>query len=661
MTQKTALLPRFLYAVPLRGAEVTHRRDALHFRWEADTACAVRITPNAEGDVALPGPRHRALHLRLDLAGDSAITLRTRLRGDGWLPAHTELWTDHRVAPGSSEIAIDTTEFRLCQKSGNADFLLLEWTAPFAGEITVTELWLVEQSAEEDFQPLVDRFGQRLRGEWPGKIHSDAPLREDAAGAQPEPMPGRDRFGGWQDGPKSDASGFFRTEKRDGTWWLITPKGAPFLSFGPCCVSPGTIRTETRGREHCFAELPPKEGIFLNAWQGAQPGKRLEAEMHTRASYGGDPESTVVNFAIANLIRKWGDDWFAKWSSETLARLRHWGMNTLACWSDLELAGSARMPYCLMADRVCPPPFSKLLAGEDGGIFPLNNIPDVFHPDFQELACGWFKDLEPYASDPFLLGYFVGNEEAWCAWQSPFSLPEHWESRKVFISELEKHYNSIQALNDAWHTAFLDFKQMAAFQQAENPPGLSPQGLADCDGFLRRFADRYFGTVRRELRAADPNHLFLGCRYLALPPRPCLLEGAAAHMDVVSINWYLWHKQEPDDAAAFLGEWHRLCGAKPLIISEYAFTATDERLLACHRPHFNQTERAAITAEFTRNCQKLPFVIGMHWFQYIDQPITGRTLSDGERGNFGLVDVADRPYPKVVAALQKCGSALYAR
>ncbi len=44
----------------------------------------------------------------------------------------------------------------------------------------------------------------------------------------------RDRFGGWT-GRRFEATGFFRTQKSEGKderWWLVTPEGNAFLSFG---------------------------------------------------------------------------------------------------------------------------------------------------------------------------------------------------------------------------------------------------------------------------------------------------------------------------------------------------------------------------------------------------------------------------------------------
>ena len=42
----------------------------------------------------------------------------------------------------------------------------------------------------------------------------------------------------------------------------------------------------------------------------------------------------------------------------------------------------------------------------------------------------------------------------------------------------------------------------------------------------------------------------------------------------------------------------------------------------------------------------------MHWFQYLDQPVTGRLL-DGENGHLGLVAITDRPWDGFVSAVRK--------
>ncbi|RZI71144.1 MAG: hypothetical protein EOP13_18950, partial [Pseudomonas sp.] len=47
-----------------------------------------------------------------------------------------------------------------------------------------------------------------------------------------------------------------------------------------------------------------------------------------------------------------------------------------------------------------------------------------------------------------------------------------------------------------------------------------------------------------------------------------------------------------------------------------------------------------------------PSIVGVHWFQYLDQPVTGRLL-DGENGHLGLVGITDVPYSGFVEAVRK--------
>lgn len=47
-----------------------------------------------------------------------------------------------------------------------------------------------------------------------------------------------------------------------------------------------------------------------------------------------------------------------------------------------------------------------------------------------------------------------------------------------------------------------------------------------------------------------------------------------------------------------------------------------------------------------------PMIVGAHWFQYLDQPASGRLL-DGENGHLGLVAITDMPYPGFVDAVRK--------
>ena len=60
-----------------------------------------------------------------------------------------------------------------------------------------------------------------------------------------------------------------------------------------------------------------------------------------------------------------------------------------------------------------------------------------------------------------------------------------------------------------------------------------------------------------------------------------------------------------------------------------------------------QVERAAAYDEYVQNCFDAPYIVGQHWFEYVDQPVGGR--GDGEDNNFGLVTVDDVPYGDFVS------------
>jgi agarase len=51
--------------------------------------------------------------------------------------------------------------------------------------------------------------------------------------------------------------------------------------------------------------------------------------------------------------------------------------------------------------------------------------------------------------------------------------------------------------------------------------------------------------------------------------------------------------------------------------------------------------------------------VGCHWFQYIDEPTTGR--DDGENINTGFMTITDTPYPEMVEAAQAVNAEVYRR
>ena len=432
----------------------------------------------------------------------------------------------------------------------------------------------------DDFFPFVDRFGQYAHGDWPGKVHDEAELLrvkqdEDAylAAHAESPIPGADRFGGWGQGPQLKATGFFRTEKVDGKWWLVDPDGHLFYSQGIDCVGYWS-ETGTSKREHFFAWLPGADDKrFAFCW-----GKVSWPAPHGFYSAPSNVPYATFDFTRANLARLYDAQWLTASRERAHRRLRAWGFNTIGNWSDEATCRMGRTPYVA---TVHASGFAKKLPRSQGWWGPL---PDVFDPGFEphvrdvlRRAAKWMKD------DPWCVGVFVDNELSW----------------------------------------------------NEQPDTL-------------KAAERYFTVIERAFREELPNHLYLGCRFMA-DAGAGMMRLAAAHCDVVSLNIYRHVPTVPYPADA---------RDRPVIIGEFHFGALDRGMFHTGLvPTANQAERADAYRKYVRACLADKRIVGAHWFQYRDQAFTGRF--DAECYQIGFLNAADAPYPEMVEACRELARELY--
>jgi hypothetical protein len=158
------------------------------------------------------------------------------------------------------------------------------------------------------------------------------------------------------------------------------------------------------------------------------------------------------------------------------------------------------------------------------------------------------------------------------------------------------------------------------------------------------YADRYAGTIRRILKSHDPNHLYLGCRFVNYRPHEHIVRGVGRHVDVLSVNCYSLHP--PRDRYQ---QWHELSGGRPLLIGEFHFALQSDRQLPPLYRSYTPAERREFYADYVRQFASMPFSLGCHWFQHADQPITGRA-SNGENQPIGFVDITDQPHEDLVQA-----------
>ena len=507
-----------------------------------------------------------------------------------------------------------------------------------------------EAALHAAYAGIVDAYGQSTRGDWPEKIADDATLRaaharEDAALAQAARPSGLDRYGGRPDVRGLDATGWFRAQKAQGRWWLVTPEGHAFFSLGVNAVNDDGGRSHVEGREFMFRSLPAAAG----AWR-AFHGRDAEGAGGLGARAGlGYGRGAWFDFYAANLYRADGADWLAAWRRRALDRLAAWGFNTLGDWSDPALGWAHRLPYTRAVE--IEGTFGNVSTGYDW----WGRMPDPFDPSFAQAAdAAAAKAAEGVRDDPWLLGYFADNELAWAApgpqgrWalaQGTLRGEPRSHAKRAFIAQLEAKYGEPARLAAAWGIALPSWQALApAGFAAPLPDAAHPAIAADYAAWLARYADAYFGTVAAAIRRHDPHHLFLGGRFALATPEA--VAACARHCDVLSFNAYADLPQHALDMTLL----RRL--DRPVLLTEFHFGSDDRGPFGKGVvPVWNEAQRGEAYARYLAAAAGEPLVVGAHWFEYVDQPVTGRLL-DGENSHVGLVGITDIPFGGFVEAVR---------
>jgi hypothetical protein len=380
----------------------------------------------------------------------------------------------------------------------------------------------------------------------------------------------------------------FSIQERDQTAWLVRPNGQPFFSLGVCCVNQGASREEFNSANPGYA-----------AWR---------------------------YYADSNL-----------WANATLKRLKDWGFTTIGGWSDFQAL--RRSPDHAMS--LAP----VLHIGSTAGA-PWWDMWDPKIIDRMDQVAR--EQILPLRDDPRLIGYFSDNEIGW--WNAilfKMTLEQAATSgqRQRLIELLRKTYR-----ND-WSELLRDFEPAPGVEDWQDldrhgmlflrPGG---NGIQIERRFLGLLAERYYSLVHEIIRKYDRRALILGDRYQSFY-YPEVARACARYVDAVSCN--LNASWNDGLFTRFYLDTLRSLTGKPVLVGEFYMTARENRSgnknsRGVYPVVATQTERAAGFRNTLLALLNIPYVIGVDWFQYYDEPTHGRF--DGENFNFGLVDIHNHPY-----------------
>ena len=566
--------------------------------------------------------------------------------------------------------------------------------------IVLDNVRLVESPpvADDYLVGIIDKYGQNAKKDFPGKITSDEQLKALADAelkqlAEEGTMAGRSKFGGWSEGPKLEATGFFRTEKLDGKWALVDPEGYLFFSNGianvrmanttsftgmdfknekvryrdPEDVTPedsrGMVKLDEEVTNTAYVAYPERNKMFLDLPAYDSPLANhysYRREQHIGAFAHGETFSHYQ----ANLERRYGEETpgahLTKWKDVTLDRFLNWGFTSFGNWASYEFYHENRMPY--FANGWVIGDFKTVSSGADY----WGPMPDVFDPEFERRAEVTVKVIaEEVKNNPWCIGVFIDNEKAWGIPGNPktqygISLDALSKNakdsplKKEFSRMLKAKYKNIKTLNTAWETdieswatleAGINYKDKATFNEAL---------VSDLSEMLEAYAMKYFQVIHDALAEVMPNHMYMGCRFASWGMSKETRSAAKKYVDVFSYNFYeeglgnkYWKFLEEIDRPSIIGEFHMGTKESGLFHPGLIHAA-------------DQEDRAKMYKRYLETVIDNPYFVGAHWFQYIDSPVSGRA-HDGENYNVGYVTNTDVPYAPMIKATKELNAGLYQR
>ncbi|WP_111978571.1 beta-galactosidase [Algibacillus agarilyticus] len=543
---------------------------------------------------------------------------------------------------------------------------------------------------------IVDKFGQSSKKQFEEKVKSEAELlaardTELSRLNNGEMLNDRSRYSGWKSGPKLNSTGYFRTEKIGNKWSLVDPDGYLFFTSGIANVRMSNTTTVTGYdfakdaiEQRSADNVTPEDSEGLNPPpKAAYPTRHVVSETRKNmfewlpdydhplaSSYGYRREvhsgpvkkGEVFSFYMANLERKYGEEtpysYIEDWGKVTVDRMLSWGFTSFGNWIDPIYYDNNRVPY--FANGWIIGDFKQVSSGNDfwGG------LPDVFDPKFAERADITLKVVaDEVKGSPWCVGVFVDNEKSWGRPGSPktelgiviHTLPldgNDVPTKNMFTQKMKEKYGDITQLNAAWQLSLSSWDEFQTGGFDTQPS--NPQRIADFEILLYEYAKEYFRIVDGALNKYLPNHLYMGVRFASWGMPKQVVKAASEYVDVFSMNVYKegltqsnWQFLEQIDMPAVIGEFH-IGSTSSGFFHPGLVAATDQK------------DRGRMYKEYMHSVIDNDYVVGAHWFQYIDSPITGRAY-DGENYNIGFVSVTDVPYNAMVDAAREVHTDLYPR
>ncbi|UCE99785.1 MAG: hypothetical protein JSV82_01595 [Planctomycetota bacterium] len=399
--------------------------------------------------------------------------------------------------------------------------------------------------------------------------------------------------------------GFWRLMRdTNGVWWFLSPEGK--LEF---------LNTVTTVQPHQKGQDENGPHYISKDWKGGLERKWWGNEFEM---YNGE---------------------FDYWAERTIKRVKDAGFKALGGW-------------CNRVFHRHDVTITQFL-----GIWRWAGNGTLFYsPEWADKAREAIEKKVPLLCDNRnLVGYYLDNE---LGWAENFSSAERYfngletdnPNRREVVKVIRSVWAGIEEFNEDWECDLQDWSELDNLAKLPREPASARRKLQEA--WLYHLARDYFEFATKLIRKYDKNHLIMGVRFKGRAPRE-VCRASRGLTDAQSTNMY--HSDAKLGAEMFDGIYEE--SGQPVIITEYGFHSTDGRSGNKNRCGFiwghviDQEAKADGYRLLTTRFARVPYIIGADWFQWNDEPPSGR--GDGEDVNFGIVDIHDEPYEHMVEVIRE--------
>jgi len=474
---------------------------------------------------------------------------------------------------------------------------------------------------DDAFFPWVDSFGQKLFGDWPGRIETASDylthLEKELEWMNNTPRSSElSQYGGYMGADAFDATGRFRVVKvnhggsPNAKWWLIDPYGYPFFSIGVTGVGTDGGRRDveledfsagspTTWLERCH----PNRTIDVHQLDCAESMNHYQEAVQFK--HGFRDTSTFELGDTANFASRHG--------AMIQARMKTWGVNSLGAWTTYEIIAR---------------PVDEKIATQSG--VPVGSRSAYFLFVNTDMTVDLLNPAK--TSDNSLRNHIKNklfeartNLNAWLAFAGTTVKTDPYCIGVMIDNELESESRGIVDL--AYWRRYYNFAKQAK------------DSILGAE--MLYFSNKYAGWPETS--------------HQALVQEFC---------DVLVYNHYqnsVDVKKDQYDNARFAKAEERQTVDFPMLVGEFAFGSFEgtSTVATAAKHATNQEHRGRLARHYMNSALQSYNHIGVHQYRFTDQNIFGRPA--GENFQNGMVSIQDQPYYDYINEIHRFTYGMYTR